>query len=409
MPNTKIASFSVCILWMFLLCPASSEYFLTFSKTTVISKDKNWIPIGKFTGSAHFNIRARVVASAARPEATEKAELSIMTYSPNRWIAAVKATNCTNKLENQSEQITIQVPLDGSWSLSVPMAIPDGTAYVVATDCYGIYASHFMGNPTEIEVTGASSVAFTNEELYPGTTKEEIIFTGDLKWRERVGMSYFAIASLGLLLVFVLLSQVLFKSLSNKMFIFGFPGLMIAVAARILLHLVLITDAIFHSGLLYLLATVLDLTSQIAFTFHCVLVLLNWPAGNRTHVIIHSVTMSVLYMLLLSGPGPIGTLLLRFLMVVQLVVCYIMGRQAAPSKPAFYTYLFGMVYLLSFVALGFGTITCTGSADILLSRIEVVVASFVCPVASYWIVAADFLLHSFIFGVTLFASGYLTK
>lgn len=382
-----------------------------FKKVTSISKTRDWVPLGKFSSAVgHVNIRARVVSSS-RPEATEKADLSIFTYAPSKWPLALKAENCTNRLEQQTEQVILQVPLDGSWSILRPLSIVEGMIYVVATDCYGVYVSHFMGNPTEFEIIGGTHVPFSEGELTMGSQFSQTT-SGTGKWRQELGISHFALGSFGMLLLFVIVTQILFKALTNRAFTFGFPGLLVAVLARIALHLVLLTDTYLQSSFLYMLAELFDLIAQIAFSAHCILVLLNWPATNNTNLIVHSVVLGILYFLLLNGAGPMGTIVLRTLMTLQLIVCFVLGRKDSNARPlsmSFLTFAVGLVFMLSFVAQGLAMAMCTDSSDITLSRVEVLVASSLCPVASYWIMVADFAAHSFLFGFTLLFTAHFAK
>jgi len=374
----------------------------TFHKNLILSTN-TWIGIGNFTQINIPQIRARL-ASEPRFQASLKNEIYIITYTPENYNVSLNQTNCTTKLIHMSDQFSLAIPMDGSWSEPVNLTFRRPSMFLIASTCFTNYGLESGGHFTEFEISGCD---YTPIEQ-PIPKKTELLKAKIDSMSHNVGTKSYSIISLLILLSSILLTHILYNKFTNREFLFQFVMLIFAVLLRIFVHILLMIESYQSSRFLYSAALFTDAFCQFTFTAHCIITVLGYPITPLIPSLINGIITAILYFILSVVSTPYAIIGLRLILAVLLTVCYIYKMNDEPTKIKTATYILGTIYLVGMIILGISLIMCSEIVSILLNRIEFLLKSDICPNTSFLIIMLDFLFQSTIVSLTLFISAYIT-
>ena len=387
----------------------------SFKKMISTSKLHEWVPLGKFSSPESAKMRARIV-SELKPKGRDTVVLYIVTYVPSKWLQALNATNCSGRIQHQTDQHDFYVPLNTAWSNWQNVLFPESYLYIVASDCDGVYSARLANQLTEIEIAETNYSKIPDSELSRlvrivpsgfGTNKE----SEKESRSKRVGISYFGLTGFGILLLSVVTLLLLLRLLAIKEFFFTYTLLLATVLTRVIVHLLLLSEAFMPSGPVFQIAAILDKLAQFGFTLHCVLISLGLSPTSEPNQgswgaerLINGSIVGAVYLFIGIGMSAYTAIVLRSMLILHMIVCFVAGVKRLPRRPStihVVTFVAGLLYLLGLLVIGFAEFACSEAAQPFLNKIERLVAYFVCPIVGYWAFATDLLFQGFIIGTTL--------
>lgn len=302
-------------------------YCDTNKRSAILSRQKPWATLGKFMLSSSSQIRAHLKTSL-RTELTDLSDLYIYFYSIDSWKRAVKAPNCTNKLELLTEQKYIRVPLNGSWSNWVPLRMPSDVFVIAAVDCYGTYSAQIFNHPTEFEIIGANPLEFLHDELEPGQTgsfnlpKIEDVYLPPPSTGGKTKSIIEPIIGLVILIGVIAAIHFIYEMLTVKEFLFSSVVLIVTVLLQFA-NLIVILIAISSSGpFLWKLSNMAEMIIEYGLILHTTMLLIGWPNSNIYMLIGNAILCAVLLFIQVTADNTAVSGIIQILLLIDILIFY---------------------------------------------------------------------------------------